>query len=159
MADPSPPDPPPRHYLDQPPEKPKDSAMTTAQHDPHATAAEQAEDEYFGALVAGDADRIDNLLTDDFVIVDINSGAVADRAAFIAAIRDGLLVFERVHLVERLTRRHSDTTMIVGRTEMSGSFGQAPFAAASRYTHVLLRDEADGRWRLATAQGTRIVGP
>jgi ketosteroid isomerase-like protein len=132
--------------------------MTTAQDDPQATAAEQAEDEYFDALVAGDADRIDNLLTDDFVIVDIISGAVADRAAFIAAIRDRLLVFERVHLVERRTRRHNDTTMIVGRTEMSGSFGEAPFAASSRYTHVLLRD-ADQRWLLATAQGTRIVEP
>jgi ketosteroid isomerase-like protein len=132
--------------------------MATPQHDPHQSAAEHADDAFFNALVAGDVDRIDSLLTDDFVIVDVISGAVADRAAFIGAIRDGLLVFERVHLVERLTRRHDDTAIIVGRTEMSGSFGEAPFAAASRYTHVLLRD-ADRRWRLATAQGTRIVEP
>jgi ketosteroid isomerase-like protein len=132
--------------------------MTTAQHDPQQTAAEHAEDEYFDALLAGDVDRIDDLLTDDFVIVDVISGAVADREAFIAAIRDGLLVFERVHLVERLTRRHDDTAIIVGRTEMSGSFDGASFAAASRYTHVLLHD-GDRRWRLATAQGTRIVDP
>jgi ketosteroid isomerase-like protein len=132
--------------------------MTAPPHDPDASAAEHAEDEYFEALLAGDVDRVDNLLADDFVIVDIISGAVADRAAFIGAIRDRLLRFERVNLVERLTRRHDDTAIIVGRTEMSGSFGEEPFAAASRYTHVLLR-HADRRWRLATAQGTRIVEP
>jgi len=90
------------------------------------------------------------------MIIDVISGAVADRASFVAAIRDGLVVFERVRLVERLTRHYDDTAIIVGRTEMSGSFDGAPFAAACRYTHVLIRDR-DWRWRLATAQGTRIV--
>ena len=45
-----------------------------------------------------------------------------------------------MQLVERATRRYGDTAVIVGRTEMSGSFGGATFAAASRYTHVLLRE-------------------
>jgi ketosteroid isomerase-like protein len=81
---------------------------------------------------------------------------VIDRTSFIAAPRDRLLEFERVHLVERLTRRYGDTAIIVGRTEMSGSFDAASFAAASRYTHVVLR-ERNGRWRLASAQRTRIV--
>jgi hypothetical protein len=34
---------------------------------------------------------------------------VIDRTSFIAAPRDRLLEFERVHLVERLTRRYGDT--------------------------------------------------
>ena len=83
---------------------------------------------------------------------------MVDRPSFIAALRDGLVGFERVHLVERVTRRYGDTAIIVGRTEMSGSFDGAKFAAASRYTHVLLR-ERDGHWRLASAQGTRIDAP
>jgi hypothetical protein len=80
---------------------------------------------------------------------------VVDRPSFIAALRDGLVGFERVHLVERVTRHYGDIAIIVGRTEMSGSFDGARFGAASRYTHVLLR-ERDGRWRLASAQGTSI---
>ena len=122
------------------------------------SGAEFAEDQYFDALVAGDVERIEELLTNEFLIVDVMSGGVVDRPSFIAALRDGLVGFERVHLVERVTRRYGDTAIIVGRTEMSGSFDGARFAAASRYTHVLLR-ERDGRWRLASAQGTRIDAP
>jgi len=41
---------------------------------------------------------------------------------------------------------------------MAGSFAGTAFAAASRYTHVFVRD-ADARWRLASAQGTQIIEP
>ena len=85
-------------------------------------------------------------------------GGVADRASFLAALRARVLVFDRVALVERTTRRYGDAAVIVGRTEMSGTFGGAPFTAPSRYTHVLVRG-GDDRWRLATAQGTRIDAP
>jgi ketosteroid isomerase-like protein len=118
--------------------------------------AERAEDRYFDALLAGAAETLEELLADDFLIVDVMSGAVTDRAAFIGALRDGLLEFERVKLVERVTRRHGDTAIIVGRTEMAGSSGAATFTAASRYTHVFART-GDGHWRLVTAQGTRIA--
>jgi ketosteroid isomerase-like protein len=121
--------------------------------------AELAEDQFFGALLGGDAASLDKVLTEDFLIVDVSSGAVADRAAFVGALRDGSLVFHRIELVERLTRRYGDTAIIVGRTEMSGAFGGNGFAASSRYTHVFIRDSGDGRWRLATAQGTSIAEP
>lgn len=123
-----------------------------------ASGAERAEDEFFAALVAGDVRRIEEVLDEEFLIVDVMSGGVADRASFVAAVRDRLVEFERVALVERVTRRYGDTAIIVGRTEMSGTFGGDGFAAASRYTHVLVCG-GDGRWRLATAQGTRIAGP
>ena len=121
-----------------------------------ATEAELAEDQFFHALLAGDVERIEELLAQDFLIIDVMSGGVADRTTFIAALRDRRLEFERMDLVERLTRHHGDTAIIVGRTDMAGTFEAASFAAASRYTHVLRR-EADGRWRLANAQGTRVV--
>jgi ketosteroid isomerase-like protein len=117
---------------------------------------ERAEDQFFAALVAADVDRLEQLLAEDFLIVDVMSGGVVDRTAFVAALRDRLLEFGRVDLIERQTRRYGDTAIIVGRTQMSGSFDAASFTATSRYTHVLLR-KRDGRWRLASAQGTRIV--
>ena len=119
-------------------------------------AAERAEERFFDALAAGDVARIEDLLHEDFLIVDLMSGGVADRASFLAALRDRLVAFDRVQLVERAGRRHGDRAVIVGRTEMSGTFGGAPFAAASRYTHVLVRD-GDDRWRLVSAQGTQIL--
>ena len=120
-----------------------------------ASGPEQAEDRYFDAILAGDAQQLEQLLTEDFLIVDVTTGAAVDQPTFIAAVRDRVLEFEHAWLVQRATRRYGDTAIIVGRTEMAGSFAGVAFAAASRYTHVLLRDP-EGRWRLATAQGTRI---
>ena len=119
-------------------------------------SAERAEDQFFDALRRGDAEQAAELLDEQFAIVDVISGAVADRSAFVAALHDGALEFERVELVERAARRYGDTAVIVGRTQMSGAFAGAPFDVASRYTHVLILG-GDGHWRLVTAQGTRIA--
>jgi ketosteroid isomerase-like protein len=122
------------------------------------TPAEQADDQFFDALTAGDTQRIEQLLDDRFLIVDVLSGAVADRQALVAALRERTLEFERVDLVERVARYYGDTAILVGRTQMAGSFAGTAFAAASRYTHVFVRG-ADARWRLASAQGTSIIEP
>jgi ketosteroid isomerase-like protein len=120
------------------------------------SSAELAEDRFFAALLAGDPEELDKLLADDFLIVDVMSGAVAGRAPFIAALRDRSLKFDRISLIERDTRCHGDTAIIVGRTQMAGSYAGASFTAASRYTHVLLRGQ-DDHWHLVSAQGTRIA--
>jgi ketosteroid isomerase-like protein len=122
------------------------------------TSPEHADDQFFQALIAGDTQLIELLLDDRFVIVDVMSGAVTDRAAFIGALQERVVEFERVDLVERTARDYGDTAILVGRTQMAGSFAGTAFAASSRYTHVFVRD-GDGRWRLASAQGTPIVEP
>lgn len=119
-------------------------------------AAEAAEDRFFSALLTGNATELGDLITDDFAIVDVNSGAVADRTAFLEAFDGRHLTFSRVDLVDRFIRWHADVAIIVGRTEMAGDYDGAGFSVSSRYTHVLVRG-GDGRWRLATAQGTRIL--
>ena len=119
---------------------------------------EQVEDAFFDALIAGDVSRLEPLLDERFVIVDVMSGAVADRAALTGALKDRILAFDRVELIERVARHYGDTAILVGRTQMAGWFAGSAFAAASRYTHVFVRG-ADARWRLASAQGTQIVEP
>jgi hypothetical protein len=44
------------------------------------TSPEQADDEFFDALIAGDVTRLEPLLDERFLIVDVMSGAVADRS-------------------------------------------------------------------------------
>jgi ketosteroid isomerase-like protein len=119
---------------------------------------EQADDEFFAALTAGDVSRLEPLLDERFLIVDVMSGAVADRAALTTALAEQVLEFERVELIERAGRHYGDTAILVGRTRMAGSFAGAAFTAASRYTHVFVRG-VDTRWRLASAQGTQIIEP
>ena len=98
------------------------------------TAPEHADDQFFDALLAGDVSRLGPLLDERFLIVDVISGAVADRAALVAALKERALAFERIDLVERTARDYGDTAILVGRTQMAGSFAGAAFSAASRYT-------------------------
>jgi ketosteroid isomerase-like protein len=128
---------------------------TSAATPSRVAATQAAEDRFFAALAAGDAAQLGRLITADFVIVDMLSGAVTDRTSFLEAFRRGLLTFSRLEIVERFTRLHGDVAISVGRTEMGGVYDGARFTASSRYTHVLAFG-SDRRWRLATAQGTRI---
>jgi ketosteroid isomerase-like protein len=128
---------------------------TSASTPSRVAAAEATEDRFFEALLAGDATRLAHVITADFAIVDVFSGAVTDRGSFLEAFRRGLLTFSRLELIERFTRHYGDVAIIVGRTEMAGAYGGTSFTAASRYTHVLVLG-SDRRWRLANAQGTTI---
>jgi ketosteroid isomerase-like protein len=114
-----------------------------------------ADDAFFAALVAADGTALDALLADDFAIIDVMRGAEADKAAFVAVLGDGQVVFDSIEPADRRVRVYAGTAVITGRTSMSGSFAGAPFSAASRYTHVFV--DQDDRWRLVAAQGTQIV--
>jgi ketosteroid isomerase-like protein len=119
-------------------------------------AAQAAEDCFFHALVTGDIEQLDDVLSADFAIVDVMSGVLTQRPAFLQAFLGSHLVFSRIDVVERYTRIHGDIAIIVGRTEMAGAYHGNDFAASSRYTHVLVM-RSDGQWRLEAAQGTRIL--
>src|SRR3954452_19086710 len=88
--------------------------------------AERADDRFFAALLAADAAELDAVLADDFLLVDVVGGAVVERAAFIATVGSGLLRLSTVSVLERRTRRHGDTAIVVGRTQMEGRFEGAP---------------------------------
>jgi ketosteroid isomerase-like protein len=115
-----------------------------------------ADRQFFAALLAGSAGDLDRILTDDFVIIDVMSGAEATKPAFLAVVGSGDLRFEAIEPAENRVRLYGQTAVITGRTRMRGSYAGAPFAARSRYTHVFV--EQAGRWRLASAQGTPIAG-
>lgn len=117
-----------------------------------------ADGDFFTALVGGDEQALDSVLADDFVLVGVNDGVVVPRAALLPLVGQGQLQFDAIEpdRSEVLVRRYGTTAIVVGRTEMRGSYAGAPFGARSRYTHVFVEDQ--GRWRLASAQGTPIVG-
>ena len=114
-----------------------------------------ADRRFFSALLGANLAALDDLLTPDFVLVDVARGAEVGKEAFLGAIRTGALAFERIDAAEPRVRVHGTAAIVIGRTAMAGRMGDAPFAAKSRYTHVFVVD--DGRWRLASAQGTPIV--
>lgn len=117
-----------------------------------------ADQSFFDALTAGDVARLGELLTDDFRLVDVMAGSVFGRDELVGGIEQGAIAFESVRLVgEREVRRHGATAVVIGRTEMTGAAGGRPFTTASRYTHVFVEDEGDGRLRMLSAQGTPVA--
>ena len=65
------------------------------------------------------------------------------------------LRFDSVERLDARVRGYGPTAVVTGQTRMRGRYGEQPFSAHSRYTHVYVRSE-DG-WRLASAQGTPIA--
>ena len=114
-----------------------------------------AEKRFFDALIAGDAQALDHILADDFILIDVMSGSEITKPAFLAAIGSGQVKFEAIEPAENRVRLYQTTAIITGRTQMKGRLGDAPFAATSRYTHVFV--SLQNEWRLATAQGTPIT--
>jgi hypothetical protein len=114
-----------------------------------------AEQEFFGALLAGKLEVLDRLLVDEFILVDVMRGGEITKAGLLAAVASGQAKFESIEPSEARVRRFGSTAIVNGRTEMRGRVGDAAFAVRSRYTHVYV--EQQGRLRLASAQGTQIV--
>ena len=116
----------------------------------------RADAAFFEALLAQNAPALAALLADDFVIVEVGTGQVHPRGAFLDAVRSGAVVFEAIERwpQETLVRRYGNVAVVVGRTTMAFTGDDSTFQADSRYTHVYALD--GGSWRLLSAQGTPI---
>jgi hypothetical protein len=114
-----------------------------------------ADREFFTALLSGSAETLDRILTEDFILIDVMRGGEITRDALLTVIASGQLKFETIEPAEVRVRLYQATAVVTGRTQMSGRFGETPFATRSRYTHVYV--EQRGQWRLAAAQGTQIA--
>jgi hypothetical protein len=114
----------------------------------------EVEQTFFSALIQSNHTDLDRILADDFILIDVMTGAEVPRSALLEIIQSGQLKFETIEPSEVHVRRYPGAAIITGRTEMHGWFADAPFAAHSRYTHVYVQQQS--QWRLASAQGTPI---
>lgn len=118
------------------------------------------DESFFDALVASDHTVLEELLADDFVLVGVEDGTVADRGTLLDLVTSGALRFPRIHSFpdEAIVRVIGTVGIVVGRTGMTFTNPDGTtFSAGSRYTHVYAADAADA-WRLVSAQGTAISG-
>jgi ketosteroid isomerase-like protein len=114
----------------------------------------EVEQQFFSSLIQSDHTALDRVLTDDFVLIDVMRGAEIDKASLLQVIQSGQLKFETIEPSEVRLRLYGDAAITTGRTHMYGRFGDVPFTAHSRYTHVYVQQKS--AWRLASAQGTPI---
>jgi predicted DNA-binding protein YlxM (UPF0122 family) len=112
--------------------------------------------QFFSALVDESVKVLDQVLADDFVLIEVMGGSEVSKSSLIGAIESGQLKFEAIEPADRSLRLYQTTAVVTGRMQMSVRLGETLFAIRSRYTHVYV--EQEGRWRLAAAQGTQIAG-
>ena len=121
----------------------------------------QHDQSFFDALVTGDADLLRELLSDDFVLVSVEDGAVAGKDLLVGLVASGSLRFPAIDSFpeESIVRFVGNVGIVVGRTGMNFTdAGGTGFSAGSRYTHVYAA-ASPGVWRLVSAQGTTITAP
>jgi ketosteroid isomerase-like protein len=114
-----------------------------------------AEDQFFSALLHADGEALRALLTQDFVLIDVLTGSEIPAPALVDVVGAGQLRFEAIERLEGRVRRYGSAAVVTGRTRMRGHYGDEPFGAHSRYTHVYVR--RTGGWKLASAQGTPVA--
>jgi hypothetical protein len=100
---------------------------------------------FFEALVESDIQALEALLSDQFLIIDVASGTVHSRAAFLDAIGGRMVTFEQIETFPAETTIRlagSGAGIVVGRTVISlADVGGAHTDVASR-----------GRWRSSAAR-------
>jgi hypothetical protein len=113
------------------------------------------EPQFFSSLIGGDVAVLDRILGDDFLLIDVMTGSEVKKTDLLAVLKSGQFKFGAIKLVESRVRLYGITAVIIGRTHMNGRFGETPFTASSRYTHVFVKEQS--QWRLVSAQGTQVV--
>ena len=91
--------------------------------------------------MVGDATALEQVLAEDFILVDVN-GDVVPRAGRLEALRDGGLVFMSVARDEAdvLIRHRFGLAVVIGRTHMVMRYLGVQTATDSRYTHMYVHD-------------------
>jgi ketosteroid isomerase-like protein len=114
-----------------------------------------AEDWFFQALLRGDAVSLERVLTPDFLLIDVMTGTEIPGTLLVELVGSRQLVFESVERIDARVRLYGEAAIVTGQTRMRGRYGDQPFGAHSRYTHIYVH--ATGVWQLASAQGTPIA--
>ena len=112
-------------------------------------------DEWSAAERAGDTERLDAMLTDDFIAVG-PLGFVLPKQAWMARHRPGELTYDRFGLAEVQARVHGEAAVVTARNNTIGSYQGHPIPEATRATLVLIRDA--GNWQLAAAHMSFLAG-
>jgi ketosteroid isomerase-like protein len=116
---------------------------------------EQAEGQFFDALLRSDAAELAKLLDPEFLLIDVITGSEIPGHVLVDVVSSGQLVFDSIERVDRRVRHYPYVSIVTGQTRIRGRVDRDAFETHSRYTHVYV--PAAGAWRLVSAQGTPIA--
>ena len=110
------------------------------------------ENEFARAVASNDADALERLLADDWIIVEPD-GSIIDKARFLEVIRSGALSHESMEFTEPRIRVYGNTALVTALTTSKGKFMGQDFTFCERATDIFVR-QAD-RWQCVFTQLTR----
>jgi len=110
----------------------------------------ETEDKWLAADIKGDGGVAAQLLGEDYQGM-TPSGAVQDKAQFLAEVKAGDYRADSFYQDERYVRVFGETVVTTGRLSLKGQNG----IAQTRYTRVYVKRQ--GRWQLIIMQTTRIT--
>ena len=114
----------------------------------------ELEKRFQNAIVANDADAIEPLVSDDWIIVNAD-GRTVERDRFLAVVKSGALTHNAMTLDEPRMRIYGDTAVVTGRATSAGKFMGTDFTTLERSTDVFVK--TNGQWRCVLTQLTKIA--
>ena len=111
------------------------------------------EDEFAQAVASNDANALDGLLADDWVIVDPD-GSITDKAPFLGVIKSGVLSHELMETTDLRVRLYGNAAVVTGLTATKGKFMGQDFASCERATDIFVKQT--DRWLCVFTQLTRF---
>ena len=112
-------------------------------------------DQWSAAEQAGDTERLDALLADDFAGIG-PVGFTLPKQAWLARHRSGDLRYDSFGLTEVQARVYGQAAVVTARNNTYGSYQGHPIPEATRATLILVGDA--GNWQLAAIHMSFIAG-
>ena len=105
------------------------------------------------AILKGDFDHLDRLLSDDFIVTFPN-GTIGGKAEYIGGQRSGRIVMTASTHDEERFKIYGDAAVITGRSTLTLQSNGKEQPLVIRYTHVYLKQ--GGQWRMVVQHSTPI---
>ena len=112
------------------------------------------ENEFAKAVTDNDADAVDGLLADDWIIVDPDGGII-DKARFLGVIKSGALSHEMMESADLRVRLYGNSAVVTGLTTTKGKFMGQDFTSCERATDIFVKQ--NDRWQCVFTQLTRFT--
>lgn len=106
-----------------------------------------------GAFAKGDVERLQELLSPDWILVNSDSEMMT-RAQLFSALKDGKLSFSKFAVGSLSVRVYGDAAVVIGTDSVAGTWDGELFESRDRFTDVFIR--RDDRWRCVSTQSTEI---
>ncbi|MBT8484150.1 MAG: nuclear transport factor 2 family protein [Phycisphaerales bacterium] len=110
--------------------------MTTNTEEPDRLRAQELA--WTKAILANDADAVGRYVSDDWILISAE-GTIVDRAAFLGAIRSGVLTHDRMEFKDWRVRIYEHTALVTADAVSGGTYHGEPFTTHERSTSVYVR--------------------